>query len=66
MTLTVMVVHSTKGQLVSVVLLTILPESVHIVGLEGELKNSRHHITFSHDIESIGKNCYADVALYHR
>lgn len=55
-----------RAELVSVVFLTFLLESVHIVGLEGELKSSRHHTTFSHDIESIGKNTYADVALYHR
>ncbi|CAF95876.1 unnamed protein product, partial [Tetraodon nigroviridis] len=30
-------------------------ESVHVVGLDGELKSSRHHTTFSHDVESIGK-----------
>lgn len=55
-----------RAELASVMFLTFLPESVHIVGLEGEVKSSRHHTTFSHDIESIGENSYADVALYHR
>lgn len=45
----------------SVVLSTFLPESVHIVDLEGELKSGRHDTTFSHDIESIGENIYQQV-----
>lgn len=45
-----------RAEVVSVVLLTFPPESVQIVGLDGELKSSRHHTTFPHDIESIGKH----------
>lgn len=44
------------NQLDSSSLLVLLEKSVHIVGLEGELKSSRsmtHETTFSHDVESI-------------
>lgn len=44
------------NQLDSSSLLILLEKSVHIVGLEGELKSSRsmsHETTFSHDVESI-------------
>eukprot|EP00066_Takifugu_rubripes_P017756 XP_011607022.1 PREDICTED: mitogen-activated protein kinase kinase kinase kinase 5-like [Takifugu rubripes] len=34
-------------------LLVLIENSVHVVGLEGELKSSRHDTAFSHDIESI-------------
>ncbi|XP_034723439.1 mitogen-activated protein kinase kinase kinase kinase 5-like isoform X1 [Etheostoma cragini] len=42
------------NQLDSSSLLVLIERSVHIVGLEGELKSNRtHEITFSHDVESI-------------
>lgn len=43
--------------------LTFLPDSVHMVGLEGELKSSRHDTTFSHDVESIGDNDYQQMVI---
>ncbi|CAF95879.1 unnamed protein product, partial [Tetraodon nigroviridis] len=43
------------NQLDSSSLLVLFEKSVHVVGLDGELKSSRHHTTFSHDVESIGK-----------
>uniref|UniRef100_H3CMF0 Mitogen-activated protein kinase kinase kinase kinase n=1 Tax=Tetraodon nigroviridis TaxID=99883 RepID=H3CMF0_TETNG len=41
------------NQLDSSSLLVLFEKSVHVVGLDGELKSSRHHTTFSHDVESI-------------
>lgn len=58
MTSVVQVEHK-RAEVVSVVLLIFPPESVQIVGLEGELKSSRHHTTFPHDIDSIGKHLYS-------
>lgn len=42
-----------------------LPESVYLVGLTGQVKNAPHHppqTTFSHEVESIGKNKPARTA----